>query len=268
MRFISILKKQKFRPKRSQNFLTNPFILGKIIKTANIKKKDKVLEIGAGPGNLTQALAEKAGRVFAVEIDRTLLAILKNNLREYTNVSVVSADALKINLSSFGLKNLGYKLVANIPYNITGKILRKFLFKEPRPKVLVLLLQKEVAKKIVEKPPKANKLSLSVQFYGRPKIISLVKKENFWPRPKVDSALVKISVKKKIPLEAEKHFFSLIQIGFSSSRKYLINNFKQAKIGDEKKILRIFKNLKINPKIRASELSQDKWLKLSRKISL
>ena len=268
MRFISILKKQKFRPKRSQNFLTNPFILSKIVKTANIKKEDKVLEIGAGPGNLTQILAKRAGKVFAVEVDRTLLDILKNNLREYSNVSVISADGLKIDLSSFGLRDLDYKLVANIPYNITGKILRKFLSKEPRPKVLVLLLQKEVAKKIVEKPPKANKLSLSVQFYGRPKIISLVKKENFWPRPKVDSALVKISVKKKIPLEAEKHFFSLIQIGFSSSRKYLINNFKQAKIGDEKKILRIFKNLKINPKIRASELSQDKWLKLSRKISL
>lgn len=264
MNFVSQLKKKKFHPRKGQNFLTNPFILAKIIELADIKKEDVILEIGAGPGNLTYLLAEKANKVFALEIDKTLVSLAKENLASFSNVCLINKDIRKINLSSLGLKDRNYKLVANLPYNITGYVLRRFLSQRPKPKILVLMVQSEVGKRIMAKPPKMSRLSLMVQFYGYVEASLSVKKGNFWPQPKVDSLLLKIKLKEKLPSsKIESCFFSLIQGGFLSPRKYLINNFIQANIGKKEEILPIFEKLKINPKIRPGQLSKEKWLYLA-----
>jgi 16S rRNA (adenine1518-N6/adenine1519-N6)-dimethyltransferase len=254
-----------FHPKKSQNFLINNRILDKIIETAYLKKNDIVLEIGAGTGILTSRLAEKAGKVFSLEIDKTLTPILKNNLAEFSNVSLIFKNIKKVDLSVLGLLDRKYKLVANLPYSITGYVLRRFLGEKPRPEVLVLMLQEEVGKRITAQPPKMSKLSLACQFYGKPQIVLSVGRENFWPQPKVDSVLIKIELKKKLPSpETEKYFFSLIKAGFLSPRKYLINNLVKANIGDKEQLREIFKKLNLDFKIRPAELSLENWLELTK----
>jgi 16S rRNA (adenine1518-N6/adenine1519-N6)-dimethyltransferase len=152
--------------------------------------------------------------------------------------------------------------VANLPYSITGAVLKKFLTQEPKPKEMVLMVQKEVAERIVEKNKKRSIISLMVNFYSFPKIVCYVSKNNFWPRPKVDSALLKISKIKSIKIDPNS-FFKLIKKGFSNPRKQLINNLAQ--LIEKEKIKKIFKNLKIDPQIRAEDLNLKDWFKIYQK---
>lgn len=250
----------RLQPKKGQVFLINPLIIQKIVSTAELKKDELVLEIGAGWGQLTRALAEKAKRVVALEIDQRLAVILREKFKEQKNVKIIQADILKIESSKLKIEN--YKLVANLPYNITGAVLRKFLSQEPKPSLMVLMLQKEVAQRILPKNKKNSIISLMVNFYSQPEIVQYVSKNNFWPKPKVDSAILKIKTRKKVNLDTKEHgkFLKLIKTGFSSPRKQLINNL--AKIIDREKLKEVFNKSKINPQIRAEDLTLKDWLSI------
>ena len=259
------------KPARSkgQNFLIKEEIYDDIVAAADLQPDDVVLEVGPGLGFLTAKLAKKAGRVIAVELDDKLAEVLRTGLMAQgtLNVEVVNEDVLKI-IDKFSLPpfNGGFKIVANLPYNITSIFLRKFLSEtENKPKLTVLMLQKEVAERIIAKPGKLSLLGVSVQCYAKPEIIQIVPKENFWPEPKVGSAIVKITPLNS-PLsgrtDSEKDFFQLVKFGFSAKRKMLKNNlaagFKISQDEAESKIT----HAGFNSKIRAQELSVADWLKL------
>jgi len=252
--------------KLGQNFLKSKAIVNEIIKTAEIKKSDTVLEIGPGKGILTEALIKNAGVVIAVEKDPDLVAYLMKH-EASPKLKIINGDILKMNVSSFKLQASGYKIVANIPYYITAHFLRKFLQTQHQPSMMVLMLQKEVAERIVGRKPafakasagKESILSISVKAYGQPKIIKNVPAKYFSPKPKVDSVIIKISnishnffnYGGSTSIVKEEKFFELVKKGFSSKRKMLKNN-----LGISGEIL---KKCDINEKIRAEKLNLEDW---------
>lgn len=202
-----------------QNFLTNRRIVERIVESAALSGDESVVEVGPGKGILTEALLKNARKVIAIEKDRRLFDLLKENFANAKNLELIWADALQI-----APPKTQYSLVANIPYSITSPLLDHFIRDNPAnlPKTAVLLVQKEVAKKICARPPHMNVLALHVQTFGNPKIISTVSKNNFNPRPKVDSAIIKIEFpeKPKIAVDYEKYFES-IHRAFAHKRKML-----------------------------------------------
>lgn len=274
----NILNKYGIRPSKrlGQNFLIDKSALNKVIKAAEIKPTDIILEIGPGLGVLTWELAKKAKRIIAVEKDPKMCEILKQVLRDYKNVKIICGDILKLPTTHYPLPTK-YKVVANLPYYITSPVIRKFLESKYPTTIMVLMVQKEVAQRICARPPKMNLLAVSVQFYGGPEIISYVSKNSFWPRPKVDSAIIKI-----IPFKASrcptptKLFFRIVKAGFSHPRKQLVNNLlalslpKGVKLiksirqtQDREKIKNWLLKNKINPDQRAESLSIKDWLRLT-----
>jgi len=257
------MRSSDIKPKRSlgQNFLINQGILDKIVRAAEVGPKDTVVEVGPGTGNLTRKLSEKAKRVVAVEKDHRLIEELKEKFKN-SNVEIIEEDILKLKAESLKLKVGEYKIVANIPFYITSHFLRTVFEEWPKPKLTVLTVQKEVAQRIMAKPPHMNLLALSVQFYSDPTIIGYVSKGSFRPIPKVDSAIIKLVPKKDTP--ADKNlFFKLIKAGFAGKRKKLINNLASA--GYKKWALEeIFDKLKISRKTRAQELSISQWIDICR----
>ncbi|OHB17837.1 MAG: ribosomal RNA small subunit methyltransferase A [Parcubacteria group bacterium RIFCSPLOWO2_01_FULL_40_65] len=249
-------------PKKSlgQHFLINPRILDKIVAAAEISNNDTVLEIGPGTGNLTEKLSIKAGKVIAIEKDRRLIESLKEKFKN-KNVEIVESDVLKLKIETL-IEN--YKIVANIPYYITSNLLRIILEKWPKPKLIVLTIQKEVAQRIISKSPRMNLLALSVQFFAEPKIVGYISKENFRPRPKVDSAIIKLMPKEKLPSENPEKLFKITRAGFSGKRKQLINslsiNLKKEKIEIEKAL----KKAEINLKSRPEQLELKAWITLEK----
>ncbi len=254
----NLLRKYDIRPSKrlGQNFLVDKNVLKKIIEAANLSLDDVVLEIGPGLGILTLELAKCAKKVIAVEKDKALCQILKIILKDYKNIEIINADILGVRpLILRGRTPTKYKIVANLPYYIASPVIRKFLEAEYKPEIMILMVQKEVAQRVCAIPPRMNLLAIAVQFYAEPKIISYVSKNSFWPQPKVDSAIIKIVPKTTSRISsAESLFFQLVKTGFSSKRKMLKNNLKI-----EESTL---KDLGLNPKTRAEELSIDDWLRL------
>jgi 16S rRNA (adenine1518-N6/adenine1519-N6)-dimethyltransferase len=238
-----------------QNFLRNHNIARKMTEAADIGKNDIVLEVGPGRGILTNILIQKARRVIAIEKDKELADFLMDKLKDNKNLKIVHYDILKFNPKKFSLKSYKYKIVANIPYYITSRFLRRFLTSNYQPSLMALMVQKEVAERIMARDNKETLLSISVKAYGRPKIIVKVSAKNFSPAPKVDSAVIlidKISKDffKKSGIE-EKHFFGLLRLGFGHKRKLLKNNLK---ISPE-----ILQKCEIPALSRAEELSLNDW---------
>ncbi len=263
MKKYLFFKKYQFLPlkKLGQHFLINEAILEKIVKVAKISSKDVVLEIGAGFGNLTRKIAIKSKKVIAIEKDPRIIPLLKENLKEYSNVKIVKGDVLKID---FNLSE-DYKIVANLPYYITSPVLELFLEKvKKKPKALFLTLQKEMAQRICANPPKMNSLAIFVKFYARPKIIFYISKNHFWPKPKVDSALVKIVPLCSIPFEDPKKFFKIVKAGFSHPRKQLINNLSEKLKLSKEKAKNWLLKAKIPPSKRAENLKIKDWIKLAK----
>jgi 16S rRNA (adenine1518-N6/adenine1519-N6)-dimethyltransferase len=260
-----ILKDHKVFPRKrlGQNFLVDKRILKKIVQASEISEKDLVLEVGPGIGNLTIELAKRAKKVIAVEKDKRLVEILKENLSDFKNVEIREGD-IREKISEI-VQNIskGYKIVANIPYYLTSYLIRKFLELKKRPKLMVLMIQKEVAQRICSKPPKMNLLSISVQFFSKPEIVSFVSKNSFWPRPRVDSAIIKLRVKNEKLRVNKDLFFEIVKTGFFHPRKQLINNFTK-KFGVNKMEVEnwLLKN-GVDPKKRAQEISLNEWIKLS-----
>ena len=259
-----LCKLYNIKPARSrgQNFLIKEEIYDQMVEQADLQPDDVVLEVGPGLGFLTAKLAERVKKVIAVELDDKLAEVLKTGLmaRGVKNVEVVNEDILISQKSK--VKSQKYKIVANLPYNITSIFLRKFLESENKPEFIVLMLQKEVAERICAKAGEMSLLAVSVQFYAKPEIVQIVPKENFWPQPEVDSAIIKLKAINKKTEVNEKDFFRLVKFGFSAKRKMLKNNlaagFRLSQEEAENKI----KQAGFNPKVRAQELSVDDWLKL------
>lgn len=269
--------------------MIDPKALQKIVAAADLQKTDTVLEIGPGFGVLTEELIKRAGRVTAVELDRRLVEALRHRFtptqpppsRGRNNspplrgeglgvggkLTIIQADALKIN--NFGIVG-PYKLVANIPYNITSALIRKFLEASQPPELLVLLVQKEVAERVCAKPGDMSLLSVGVQYYAKPEIMATVKAGCFWPKPKVDSAVLKITpyttaTKPVILARAGIHdrFFETVRAGFSAKRKQLRGNLaRNFKVPLEQAGSWLLV-AGISPTARAEELSVDQWKKLA-----
>lgn len=262
----SQLKNYGLSPKKGlgQNFLIDTNVLGKIIKAADLKPDDFVLEIGPGLGVLTLELAKKAKKVLAVEKDEKMAEILKNVLKEQNikNVEVIIGDILKIPSTNYRLLTANYKVVANLPYYITAPVIRKFLESPQKPETMTLMVQKEVAQRITAKPPEMSLLAVSVQFYAKPEIISFVSKKSFWPQPKVDSAIIKLTIEKDGPKIDSELFFKIAKAGFSQPRKQILNNFSNGlKLNKEQVALWLLEN-KIRPERRAETLNMDDWFRL------
>jgi 16S rRNA (adenine1518-N6/adenine1519-N6)-dimethyltransferase len=254
--------------KLGQHFLNNPEIIEKIIKSSNLDNNDVILEVGPGEGVLTSVLSENAKKVIAIEIDYKLIAPLKQRFKNKENIKIVHSDILKINLPELLEDNdiTNYKLIANIPYYITSKILRIFLESEYSPKEIVLMVQKEVAERIVSKPGKMSKLSVSIQYYGEAEYLFTVTKDNFNPPPEVDSAVIRIKTKErknKQTTEDDKEFFKIVRAGFCARRKTLINNLSNSLHLDKKIVAEKLKTVGILPTARAQELSIEKWKEIS-----
>ncbi len=256
------------RPKKSlgQNFLTSQSVVDKIVETANLDSKDVVLEVGPGKGVLTQALLEKVGKVVAVEKDDALIYILKEKFAkeiEEGRLILVNDDILDFDLPcrQAGPQLSDSKIVANIPYYITGEFLRKTLSADVQPSQMVLLVQKEVAERVA-RSKKESILSLSVKAYGQPKYIQTVKAGSFNPAPKVDSAVLSIeNISRDFFKEVnEEKFFKVIKTGFAHKRKLLLSNLSVLK--EKEEIKKAFTEAQINEKARAEELSLEQWLQL------
>lgn len=263
----NLLKNHGISPSKGlgQNFLIDKNALEKIVLAANLDKADTVLEIGPGPGVLTRKLAERAGRVIAIEKDKKMIVMLLENLKGLDNVEIVQGDirypkSLNLNLKS------DYKLVANLPYYISSPVIRQFLETETRPKLMVLLVQKEVAQRICAKPPDMSLLAVSVQFYAIPEIVAQVSKESFWPQPKVDGAIIKIIPRKSIfEIGGDTLlFFKIVKAGFSQPRKQLLNNLSKGLQLNKEKVSSWLVKSGIDSKRRAETLSLGDWTNLTK----
>ena len=235
---IAILQKYNFvfQKKYGQNFLIEPRVLEKIIRAADITKEDMVLEIGPGIGSMTQYLCESAKKVFAVEIDKNLIPILKNDtLADYDNVTIIQEDILKMNIRELVEKeNNGrpIKIVANLPYYITTPIIMTIFENNVPVENVTVMVQKEVADRIQTGPGTKDygALSLAVQYYAKPEIVANVPPNCFIPRPNVSSAVIRLTRHKKCPVcvEDEKMMFRIIRAAFNQRRKTLQNSICNA----------------------------------------
>ncbi len=253
--------------KLGQNFLTNKNIARKIIEAANLTPDDFVMEIGPGEGILTEELVKIAGKIIAIEIDSKLVKLLRNKLRNYKNIEIIKSDILKIDLKYLlGSSASKYKLVANLPYYITSPVIRMFLETEYPPKEMILMVQKEVAERMVAKPGKMSILAVSIQYYTEPELLFYVSKENFDPRPEVDSAVIRIKTqehKNTRTKEQTKKFFRVVRAGFCAKRKTLANNLSNSFHLNKKIVEEKLKKSELSPIIRAQELSVEDWEKLA-----
>ena len=276
-----------FRPSKQlgQNFLVNQGIVAKIIAAANLSEGDTVLEVGPGTGTLTEELIKYAGHVVAIEKDKQLFDLLQEKFRGAKNLELISADILRYNLQI-----TKYKLIANIPYNITGQIFHNFLLAKNRPSMIIVMVQKEVGERLLGK----NKsiLSLAASLYGRAEKVCDVSPGSFNPPPKVTSMVVKMVANSsprrgevgrdliinpphpsfseggspEMDFEMERRTMQIAKIGFSSRRKKLVSNLSTGLKISKEKLSAVFGEIGLDENVRAEELDKDDWLKLAKNI--
>lgn len=252
----------KAKKSLGQNFLKDQKILSKIVEAGELTESDTVLEIGPGKAALTAELLKNAGKVIAVELDDRLIDPLRKQFGKNPKFELIHGDALKYTPPSEH-----YKLIANIPYYISSPLLKHFLLEQflggNPPKLIVFMIQKEVAKKILAKGGKHSVLSLQVHLFGDPELICTVPPEAFEPPPKVDSAVIKIRVHEKPKIQGDlKKLFRLFHVSFAQKRKKLSNNLANAFKKEPSEIRETLEKLKIDPDIRAEALTLDEWSKL------
>jgi 16S rRNA (adenine1518-N6/adenine1519-N6)-dimethyltransferase len=260
------------RAKKSlgQHFLTSEAAIAHIIEAADITPHETVLEVGPGRGVLTRALLDAGAHVIAVEKDRELIAPLGAQFSEEVRkgqIEIIEGDAL-----TFKAPAGAYKIVANLPYYITGQFIRKFLEGESgtehvtQPSRMVLLLQKEVVDRIIAADKKESLLSLGVKAYGTPRRVAVVKRGSFVPAPAVDSAILLIEniSKKNFNTISEKDFFHILHAGFAHKRKKLAGNL--GAIASKEMIAATFEMAGISPNVRAEDVSLEDWKKLVEKL--
>lgn len=277
-----LCSKYRLTPSKNygQNFLINPAPIQKMLATAELSKNDTVIEVGPGFGALTFALAQRAGKVIAFEIEKKLQPYWDEQLKKYKNIEVGWGNALKA-----PLPNQKYRVIANLPYQITSNVLRKFLEAAVPPELMVLMVQKEVAERICAKPGDMSLLAVSVQYFADSKIIMNVPRGYFWPEPKVDSAVIKLKMRALARNDNDEWFFRVVKAGFAQKRKLLVKNLQplidktapQPPSGDygaskqtarhygasKQKLEKIFAKMGLSPNARAQELSLEQWNQLS-----
>ena len=263
-----LLRRSGLKPRKSlgQHFLVDEEVLRAVASAAELTTNDVVMEIGPGLGVLTRELAKRAGQVVSVELDSFLSSALRQTLASLENVTVVDGDILQLEPAALlqGHKAANYKVVANLPYYITSAVLRHFLEAKLKPQIMVVMVQKEVAEAIVAKPGRMSLLSVSVQFYGEPRIISYVPARCFYPAPKVDSAIVKIELYSQPPAEVtdRESFFELVRAGFSAPRKQIGNSLAQGLKLPKAECLSLLRKTSIVPQRRSETLTLEEWAKL------
>ena len=226
------------------------------------------MEMGPGFGILTFALARAAKKVVAYEIEKKLMPYWEQKQKEYPNLEIIWGNALK-KIKNSELRIQNYKVVANLPYQITSYILRTLLEMKNKPARIVVMVQKEVAERITARPGEMSLLSVSVQYYGEPKIEAKVTKGNFWPEPKVDSAILSIKTfkHKNIQTYSDEEFFRVVKAGFAHKRKQLWRNLSVGLQIEAARVKAAVALITGNEKIRAEELSVEQWIKLCEKLS-
>ncbi|OGE80594.1 MAG: hypothetical protein A2660_02130 [Candidatus Doudnabacteria bacterium RIFCSPHIGHO2_01_FULL_45_18] len=253
-----------------QNFLIDEDALKAIVEAADLKSSDIALEVGPGLGVLTKQLAEKCKEVWAVEKDAKLVQILKTKLHKENNIHLINDDILRFHVDKH-IKG-DYKVVANIPYYLTSKLLQNFLELNNPPKLMVLMIQKEVGERVVAKAGELSVLGISVQIYSDPEIVAvqipdqvrdgfgekriplIVPKTSFWPVPKVDSVILRIIPKNKYPeIQDKKLFFQIVKTAFAGKRKQIHNTLKN---------LEALNQAGIDPKTRPQDITIEKWIRL------
>lgn len=254
----------KAKKRLGQNFLTDRNILGKILRSAELSADDVVVEVGPGLGILTTALADNVKKVFAIELDTELSMVLKNKLVAQGNVEVINADILTVDLTSLMGKDLQYKVVANLPYYITSPVLRYFMENRLQPSLMVVMVQKEVAEAIIARSGKMSLLAISLHVYSKPNIISRVPASCFYPRPKVDSAIIRFDI---LPHPAVKvddidAFFDVVRRGFSAPRKQLRNSLANGYSVKPAAVDLYFTSAGIDARRRAETLNLSEWERL------
>ena len=274
---IEVLQKYDFtfKKKFGQNFLIDTHVLDKIISAAHITNEDMVLEIGPGIGTMTQYLAEAAGKVIAVEIDKNLIPILSDTLSEYQNVRIINEDVLKLDLRKLADEENGgkaIKVVANLPYYITTPIIMGLFENHVPVESITVMVQKEVADRMQTGPGSKDygALSLAVQYYAEPYIVANVPPNCFMPRPKVGSAVIRLTRHKEPPVEVkdEKLMFDIIRASFNQRRKTLANGLNNSdKITCSKEIItEAIEKLGKGPSVRGEALSLQEFASLSNDI--
>lgn len=268
-----IIEKYKFRLSKSlgQNFLVDGNTVDKMLEIAEIDSQDRVLEVGPGIGTLTQMLCEKAGTVLAIEKDRQLIPILKEDtLKTYENLTVLHGDILKEDLAAIvheAFEDKSFKLVANLPYYITTPIIMRFLEEDLPVTSIVVMIQKEVAERMQAVPGTKSygALSVAVQYYAEPEIMGHVSRHVFIPSPKVDSIIIRLKVRKNpaVVLSDKKFFFETVKASFAMRRKTLFNSLRKAMPYEESVILKTLEAVGIDPQRRGETLSIEEFAKLS-----
>lgn len=271
---IAVLQKYNFtfQKKYGQNFLIDSHVLEKIMDAAEIGKDDCVVEIGPGIGTMTQYLAERAGEVVAVEIDKNLIPILTETLSDYKNVSIINEDILKVDLNRIVEEKNGgrpVKIVANLPYYITTPIIMGLFENHVPVKSITVMVQKEVADRMQVGPGTKDygALSLAVQYYAKPEIVAIVPPNCFIPRPNVASAVIRLTCHEKKPVEVknEKGMFALIRASFNQRRKTLANSLSNAQNLSltREQVTEALESMQLSPTIRGEALTLEQFAALA-----
>jgi 16S rRNA (adenine1518-N6/adenine1519-N6)-dimethyltransferase len=257
-----LLQQHGLHPKKSlgQNFLVEEDVLLKIVDAAKLTKHDSVLEIGPGLGALTRHLAGAAQHVVAVELDDRLIPVLRDQLGGFPNVQVVHADILAV--APAALVGRPYVVVANLPYYITAAILRHLVESRPRPRRMVLTVQREVSERLTAGPGSLSLLAVSVQVFGEVSQVMVIKAGSFYPRPEVDSAVIRVDLFDRpvfSPLD-EGYFFRIVKAGFAQRRKQLRNSLAAGLRFDKEQVEAALHAAGIEPRRRAETLSIADWV--------
>jgi 16S rRNA (adenine1518-N6/adenine1519-N6)-dimethyltransferase len=262
----ALLRRFDLRAKKGlgQHFLVDDGVLRTIIEAAELSPNDLVVEVGPGLGILTEELAKRAKKVIAIEVDNKLASALSQSLSHLSNLTIINADVLQVELGELGGADLGYKVVANLPYYIAAPVLRHFLESPVKPRRMVIMVQKEVAQSIAAAPGRMSILSIAVQLYGKPTIVAYVPTHSFYPAPKVDSAILSIDVYEQPMADVEDvaRFFQLVRAGFSAPRKQLKNSLALGLSLPAESAAALLDRTQISPKRRAETLTIEEWTKL------
>ena len=270
-----ILKKYNISANKSlgQNFLINDSVVNKIVESAEITKNDLVIEIGPGLGNLTEFLLEKAGKVIAIELDQRMLEILNDRFSLYDNFEIINEDVIKVNLNELISKNKNSeiknaKIVANLPYYITTPIIMKLLEEKLDIETITVMVQKEVADRLIAIPGEklSGALTYSVYYYATSENVTIVENNSFIPEPEVDSEVIKLSIRKNPPVELldEDQFFKTVKASFMQRRKTLINALVNGGILKSKQdAKKLFDDLNMNYNTRGESLSIEMFAEIS-----